>query len=74
MNLNVPPELEANLRLLAGQTGRPAAELALDLLADSVEHDAWFRQEVETGRNSAREGRVLDHRDVVNKFETLFRS
>jgi predicted transcriptional regulator len=47
MNLQVPPELEAKLMRLAAETGRTVDQVALDLLASSVDHDEWFRREVE---------------------------
>jgi hypothetical protein len=47
MNLQVPPELEAKLTRLAAQTGRTADQVAIDLLVSSVDHDEWFRGEVE---------------------------
>jgi predicted transcriptional regulator len=50
VNLQVPPELEAKLTRLAAETGRTADQVALDLLASSVDHDEWFRSEVEKGR------------------------
>jgi predicted transcriptional regulator len=68
MNLQIPPELEARLNRLAAETGRTADQVALDLLAGSVEHDEWFRREVEKGRLSAREGRLLDHDEVAARF------
>ena len=61
MNLRVPPELEAKLTRLAEETGRTADQVALDLLARSMDHDEWFRAEVEKGRTAAREGRLLEH-------------
>ena len=57
MNLQVPSELEAKLTRLAAETGRTADQVALDLSASSVDHDEWFRAEVEKGRAAAREGR-----------------
>jgi predicted transcriptional regulator len=42
MELHVPPELEARLNRLAEIAGRTPEQLALDLLATSVEHDEWF--------------------------------
>jgi len=39
MNLQVPPELEAKLTRLAAETGRTADQVALDLLASSMDHD-----------------------------------
>ena len=74
MNLQVPPELEAKLTRLAAQAGRTADQVALDLLASSIDHDEWFRSEVETGRASAREGRMLEHDDVAARMDRRYRS
>jgi predicted transcriptional regulator len=72
MNLQVPPELEARLTRLAEQTGRTVHQVALDLLASSVDHDEWFRREVEKGRASAREGRLLDHDEVASRMDRRY--
>jgi hypothetical protein len=48
--LEVPPELEAKLTRLAAETGRTADQVAIGLLASSVDHHQWFRGEVEKGR------------------------
>lgn len=69
MNLQVPPELEAKLTRLAAETGRTADQVALDLLASSVDHDEWFRGEVEKGRTSAREDRLIEHDDVAARMD-----
>jgi predicted transcriptional regulator len=69
MNLQVPPELAAKLTRLAEETGRTVDQVALDLLASSVDHDEWFRREVEKGRASAREGRLLDHDEVASRMD-----
>jgi len=68
MDLYVPPELEAKLTRLAEGTGRNPAQFALDLLATSVEYDEWFRREVEKGRVSAREGRLLDREELLARI------
>ena len=73
MNLQVPPELEAKLTRLAAETGRSVDQVALDLLATSVDHDEWFRCEVEKGRISAREGRLLDHDEVASRMDQRYR-
>ena len=52
MNLQVPPELEAKLTRLAADTGRTIDQVALDLLASPIDHDDWFRDEVEKGAAS----------------------
>ena len=73
MNLQVPPELEAKLTRLAADTGRTVDQVALDLLASSMDHDEWFRTEVEKGRAAAREGRLLDHDDVAARMDRRYR-
>jgi predicted transcriptional regulator len=72
MDLHVPPELEAKLNRLAAETGRQAVQVALDLLANSVEHDDWFRREVEKGRAAVREGRLLDHNEVASRIDRRY--
>ena len=64
MDLHVPPELEAKLSRLAAESGRNVDHVALDLLTSSVDHGEWFRNEVQRGRASARDGRLIDQ-DVV---------
>src|SRR5688572_601971 len=73
MNLQVPPDLEAKLTRLATETGRSVDQVALDLLASSIDHDDWFRSEVEKGRTSAREGRLLEHDDVAARMDRRYR-
>lgn len=73
VNLQVPPELEAKLTRLAAETGRSVDQVALDLLASSIDHDDWFRSEVEKGRASAREGRLLEHDDVAARMDRRYR-
>lgn len=74
MELHVPPELEAKLTRMAAETGRTADQVALDLLATSVDHDEWFRTEVEKGRAAAREGRLIDHDEVAARMDQRYRS
>lgn len=72
MNLQVPPELEARLARLAAETGRTVDQVAIDLLASSMDHDEWFRAEVEKGRIAAREDRLLEHDDVAARMDRRY--
>jgi predicted transcriptional regulator len=56
VNMQVPPELEAKLTRLAAETGRTVDQVAVDLLTTSMDHDEWFRAEVEKGRTAAKAG------------------
>jgi len=73
MKLQVPPELEAKLNRLAAETGRSVDQVALELLAKSLDHYEWFRREVEKGRISAREGRLLDHDEIASDMDQRYR-
>ena len=73
MDLHVPPELEAKLSRLAAESGRNVDQVALDLLTSSVDHDEWFRAEVERGRAAAREGQLLDHDAVTARMSQRYR-
>jgi predicted transcriptional regulator len=48
-------------------------QIALDLSATSVEHDEWFRAEVDKGRAAAREGRLIEHDDVAARMDRRYR-
>lgn len=74
MNLNLSPELEAKLTRLAAENGRTIDQVALDLLASSVEHDEWFRREVEKGIASANEGRLIEHDEVALRMDRRYRA
>jgi hypothetical protein len=37
--------------------------------ASWIDHDDWFRREVEQGRLSAREGRLLEHDEVASRID-----
>ena len=73
MNLQVPPALQTKLTRLAAETGRTGDQFALDVLTTSVDHDEWFRREVEKGRISAREGRLLEHDEVASRMDQRYR-
>lgn len=73
MNVLIPPELEAKLTRMAVESGRTASEVALDLLTSSVDHDEWFRAEVEKGRTSARDGKSIEHDEVAAHMDQRYR-
>jgi predicted transcriptional regulator len=73
MTLQLPPELEARLTRLAADTGRTVDEVALELLASSMDHDEWFRAEIEKGRAAVREGRLLEHEEVASRLDRRYR-
>jgi predicted transcriptional regulator len=73
MNVPIPPELEAKLARMAVETGRTVDEVAIDLLTSSIDHDEWFRTEVEKGRAAARTGRLIEHDEVAARMDRRYR-
>ena len=65
MEIHFAPELEATLRRVASETGRGAEEVVQDLVETYVEHDQWFRQQVQIGLDQLDRGEFIDHEDVV---------
>lgn len=74
MDLHVPPELEAKLNRLAEGAGRTVEQLALDLLATSVDYDEWFRREVEKARVSVGKGLLLDRDELLARIDQRYRA
>jgi predicted transcriptional regulator len=72
MEIFVTPELEAKLRNLAAATGRKTEELIREALQTYLEHDQWFRNQVQQGLGQLDRGEFLSQEDVVNRIERLF--
>lgn len=68
MELRVPSDLEAKLNRLASLSGKTPEKVALELLSESLEYNIWFAQEVAKGQADARAGRLIDHDEVVTRF------
>jgi predicted transcriptional regulator len=74
MEVQLPPEKEARLKHFATRTGREAEELIVEAVDRMLEYDARFIEAVEEGRAAARRGELLEHDDVVNRIESMFKS
>ena len=47
MEISFAPELEARLNRIASQTGKGPDEVVRELVASYLDHDEWFRHQVE---------------------------
>jgi predicted transcriptional regulator len=73
MEVHFPPEKEARLQLFASRTGKDAAQLVEEAVDRMLEYDARFIEAVEEGRAAARRGDLLEHDEVVERIEGMFR-
>lgn len=74
MEVNLSPDKEARLRQLANRTGKDAEQVVEEAVDRMLEYDERFLAAVEEGRASARKGDLLEHDEVVNRIEQMFRS
>jgi predicted transcriptional regulator len=74
MEVHLSPDKEARLKQVATRTGKNAAQIVEEAVDRMLEYDTRFIQAVEEGRASARRGDLLEHDDVVERIEQIFRS
>lgn len=74
MEVHLSPEKEARLREFASRAGKDAAQVMEEALDRMLDYEVAFIAAVEKGRDAARRGDLLDHDDVVERIERMFRS
>jgi predicted transcriptional regulator len=74
MDVPLSVEKETRLREVATRTGKDAVQLIEEAIDRMLEYDLRFIEAVEEGRLSARRGELLEHDDVVERIERMFRS
>ena len=74
MEVNLSQDKEARLRQLANRTGKGAEQVVEEAVDRMLEYDERFLAAVEEGRASARKEDLLEHDEVVERIEQMFRS
>ena len=74
MEVQLSPDKEARLQHVAMRTGKAPAQLIEEAVDRMLEYDARFVEAVEAGRAAARRGELLEHEEVVERVERMFRS
>ena len=73
MEVYFSPDKEARLQLFASRTGKNTTQLVQEAVDRMLEYDARFIEAVEEGREAARRGDLLEHDEVVERIEQMFR-
>lgn len=71
MEVNFSPEQEAQLSQIASYSGTPAELLVKQVALRLVEEDAEIRAGIQRGIEQADRGELIDHDEVVARFERL---
>jgi len=74
MEVPLPAGKEARLQEVVARTGRNIAQVVEEAVDRMLEYDERFIAAVEEGRASARHGDLLEHDEVVERIEQMFRS
>lgn len=69
MEISLPRDLETKLARMAGQRGLDAASLVVEAVERLVDHEEWFRREVEIGLAQVERGETLSHKEVGTRME-----
>jgi len=74
MEISLAPELEARLARIASEAGKAANQVVQELVADYLEHDEWFKREVQKGPASLDDGKFVSREEVGLQIERILRS
>ena len=72
MEVHFSPEFEAELKRIASKNGRGAEQLVQEIVQAYLNHDQWFRTEVQKGLGQLDRGEFVDHDEVVARIERMF--
>jgi predicted transcriptional regulator len=74
MKILLAPEIEARLAKIASEEGKAANQVVQELVATYLDHDEWFRREVQKGLASLDGRRIVSHEEVGRQIERILRS
>jgi predicted transcriptional regulator len=73
MEISLTPDIEASLARIAAEAGKPADQVVQELVASYVDHDDWFKREVQKGLNSLDGGKFVSHEEVGRRIERILK-
>lgn len=71
MEISLTPEIDAGLARIADEAGKPANQVVQELVAGYVDHDGWFKREVQKGLDSLDRGKFVSHEEVGRQIERI---
>jgi predicted transcriptional regulator len=72
MEVRFSPEFEAQLKCAASERGRAPEQLVQEIVETYLDHDRWFRAEVQKGLAQLDNGESVSHDEVVASIVRLF--
>lgn len=72
MEIRFTPEFETKLNRIAAETGRGPEQLVRELVESYIDHEQWFRREVQQGLAQLDRGEFVPDEEVLARVERLF--
>ena len=72
MEVPLSADLQAKLKRIAAQQGRPSEALVAEAVERMVNYDEWFLREVDKGLAAAESGDLVDHADVRKMIDQRY--
>jgi predicted transcriptional regulator len=72
MELHFNPQFEAEIKRIASERGCSADQLVQEIVEAYLDHDRWFREEVQKGLAQLDNGERVGHDEVVASIERMF--
>lgn len=73
MEVRFSPEFEAKLKQIASESGRGVEQVVQEIVQTYIDHDLWFKAEVQKGLAQLDRGEFIEHDEVVARIERMFR-
>jgi predicted transcriptional regulator len=73
IEVRLSPQLEAELKRIASERGCFADQLVQDILEAYMDHEKWFKAEVEDGLSQLDNGESVSDDEIVTSIQQLFR-
>src|ERR1700679_3833278 len=73
MEVHFSPDVETQLQQVASANGKNAEQLVKDTVVRMLENQSRFIVGVQRGIEQADRGEFVEHKDVVNRIDRLFR-
>lgn len=74
MEVHFPPDVETRLQQVAVANGKDAEQLVMDTVVRMLEDQARFIAGVQRGIEQGDGGEFVEHKDVLDRIDRLFRS
>jgi predicted transcriptional regulator len=73
MEMHFSPEVEMRLQHVASACGKDAEQLVKETVSRMLENQARFIAGVQKGIDQADHGEFVEHQEVLNRIDQLFR-